>query len=64
MRAICLLALTSTVSATIEHAQRRIRILGATPHPTKAHRDERPFITSKGGYDRDDECFFDLPHWT
>jgi len=29
---------------------------------TKAHRDECPFITSKGGCGCDDECSFDFPH--
>ncbi|MEU6261825.1 hypothetical protein [Saccharopolyspora shandongensis] len=28
---------------------------------TKAHRDECPFVVSKGGQDCDDECSFDLP---
>ncbi len=28
---------------------------------TKAHRDECPFVASKGGQDCDDECYFDLP---
>jgi hypothetical protein len=31
---------------------------------TKAHRDECPFLVSKGGQDCDDECIFDLPHRT
>jgi hypothetical protein len=31
---------------------------------TKAHRDDCPFIVSKGGQDCDDECSFDLPHGT
>jgi hypothetical protein len=29
---------------------------------TKAHRDECPFIVSKGSQDCDDECSFDFPH--
>ncbi|CAM4268278.1 hypothetical protein KIPE111705_46370 [Kibdelosporangium persicum] len=28
---------------------------------TKAHRDECPFVASKGSQDCDDECYFDLP---
>lgn len=31
---------------------------------TKAHRDECPFIVSKGSQDCDDECSFDPPHRT
>jgi hypothetical protein len=29
---------------------------------TKAHRDECPYMASKGGQDCDDECYLDLPH--
>ncbi|WP_410675353.1 hypothetical protein [Amycolatopsis sp. cmx-4-68] len=29
---------------------------------TKAHRDECPFVASKGAQDCDDECYFDLLH--